>query len=570
MKWIKNVKMLSKMIILSVIVLVSLLSIGGVGFSQITKMGTSLENMYKQNLIPIETISLMKSNQQYIQTSLLELLITKDQNGVNELLSDIDRRTKENESLRGKYKSSDAAEKGLLIKLDQLTKNFNKHITDFISIASEDKKEEAYNLYESQLEPTEKELDATFTKLVSMSSQEAKVVNEDNKKEIKSSLTIMIAIIVIALIIITLISWIITRAIVNPIKEMESVMKKAESGDISAESSYQSKDEIGALSRSYNEMLAQIRNVIMKVREASDMVAASSEELLASAEQTSDATDHIAQASTELASGSESSVQGAENASISMGNIAVGIANISESIENVTTHSNVTNAESQKGDEAITKTIEQMGTINESVAFSSDVIKHLGARSEEIEKIVGVISGISDQTNLLALNAAIEAARAGEHGKGFAVVADEVRKLAEESRKSAEQITNLIRDIQENTNNSVVSMEKCTNEVETGMLLVNHTGESFKKILNSALDVSKQVEEVSRSIGQISASVENLAMNMVEVSMNAENSAQNTHNIAAGAQQQLASMEEITASAHSLAGMADDLRKMVSAFKVSE
>lgn len=562
--------MLSKMIILSVIVLVSLLSIGGVGFSQITKMGTSLENMYKQNLIPIETISLMKSNQQYIQTSLLELLITKDQNGVNELLSDIDRRTKENESLRGKYKSSDAAEKGLLIKLDQLTKNFNKHITDFISIASEDKKEEAYNLYESQLEPTEKELDATFTKLVSMSSQEAKVVNEDNKKEIKSSLTIMIAIIVIALIIITLISWIITRAIVNPIKEMESVMKKAESGDISAESSYQSKDEIGALSRSYNEMLAQIRNVIMKVREASDMVAASSEELLASAEQTSNATEHIAQASTELASGSESSVQGAENASISMGNIAVGIANITESIENVTTHSNVTNAESQKGDEAITKTIEQMGTINESVAFSSDVIKHLGARSEEIEKIVGVISGISDQTNLLALNAAIEAARAGEHGKGFAVVADEVRKLAEESRKSAEQITNLIRDIQENTNNSVVSMEKCTNEVQTGMLLVNHTGESFKKIQNSALDVSKQVEEVSRSIGQISASVENLAMNMVEVSMNAENSAQNTHNIAAGAQQQLASMEEITASAHSLAGMADDLRKMVSAFKVSE
>ncbi|WP_390622438.1 methyl-accepting chemotaxis protein [Bacillus massilinigeriensis] len=316
-------------------------------------------------------------------------------------------------------------------------------------------------------------------------------------------------------------------------------------------------------------MLAHIKDVIMKVREASDMVAASSEELLASAEQTSSATEHIAEASSELAIGADNSVKGAENASISMGDVAIGIGSITDSISNVTDHSKVTSSESEKGNEAITKTIEQMGTINETVMFSSDVIKELGTRSEEIEKIVGVISGISDQTNLLALNAAIEAARAGEHGKGFAVVADEVRKLAEESRKSAEQITNLIRDIQENTNNAVISMGKCTDEVQTGMVLVNHTGDSFKKILNSALDVSKQVEEVSSSITHMSSSVENMAISMAEVSINAENAAQKSQSVAAGAEEQLASMEEITASANSLAHMADDLRKMVGSFIVN-
>lgn len=569
MKWIKNLKILSKMLILSIIVILSLLTIGGIGFSQITKMGQSLEDIYDKNIAPNQTLTLMQSNQQHIQSSLLELMINDNPERVNELLTDIDVRTKANEDLRGTYKTGDSAAKGLLVTHDQLAQKYHEKINDIINLASQNKKEEAYQTYLDSLEPIANELDSTFTKLTKLSSDKTLEVNKENKDAVDFSLTIQISIIVIAIALYLVISWIVIMAIVKPMKELEGLMEKAESGDLTVQSNYQSKDEVGSLSRSFNEMLAHIKDVIMKVREASDMVAASSEELLASAEQTSSATEHIAEASSELAIGADNSVKGAENASISMGDVAIGIGSITDSISNVTDHSKVTSSESEKGNEAITKTIEQMGTINETVMFSSDVIKELGTRSEEIEKIVGVISGISDQTNLLALNAAIEAARAGEHGKGFAVVADEVRKLAEESRKSAEQITNLIRDIQENTNNAVISMGKCTDEVQTGMVLVNHTGDSFKKILNSALDVSKQVEEVSSSITHMSSSVENMAISMAEVSINAENAAQKSQSVAAGAEEQLASMEEITASANSLAHMADDLRKMVGSFIVN-
>ena len=118
---------------------------------------------------------------------------------------------------------------------------------------------------------------------------------------------------------------------------------------------------------------------------------------------------------------------------------------------------------------------------------TATVIRHLEDQSKEIGKIIEVITGISDQTNLLALNAAIEAARAGEHGKGFAVVADEVRKLAEQSKESADQITTLVQEIQEHTDHAVTVMGKGTNEVELGITVVQDTGEGFKRILQSLI-----------------------------------------------------------------------------------
>lgn len=380
----------------------------------------------------------------------------------------------------------------------------------------------------------------------------------------------MIIVIVVALILSATTSWIISTTIYGPVRKLEYLMQKAKNGDLTVHSDYESKDEMGSLSKSFNEMITQIKSLIMMVRESSDQVAASSEQLMASAEQTNKSAEQIAEASSIMATNGEASVKGTEVVSVSTQQMAIGITNISDSINQVSDHSNVTTEESEKGNIALKKTIEQMGSINETVQTSSSIIKDLGDRSSEIEKILAVISGISEQTNLLALNAAIEAARAGEHGKGFAVVADEVRKLAEESRRSAEQITHLIHDIQSSTANAVVSMDKCTNEVQTGLVLINDTGKSFEKILHSASDVSRQSVEVSTAIKDLSSSVEQVAMGIFDISMKTEESSSSSQTVAAGAQEQLASMEEITASAHSLAKMAEDLQTMLNTFKIHE
>lgn len=569
MRWIKNLKMSQKFALLLVVTLISLLLIGSISFIQFTKMGNSLEDMYDNKLTPIETVSELRSNSLYVRLALIELMINTDKARTDELLTAVDERTKTNQELRASYSTDDPQELELLDKVNSLAAEFQPYKEEILNLVKQDRNDESYALYVAEVAPLLNEIDDNYTQVIDINSEDAKSVNTQNEKDIHSSMILLIAVIAIALVFYVGISWIIAQLISKPTKEMEELMKKAEQGDLTVQSTYVAKDEMGSLAHSFNEMLNQLKVLIMKVRDSSDHVAASSEQLIASAEETSNASQHIAEASTFLAAGAEGAVAATDEIATSTQKTALSIGEIASSISLVSEHSNVTTEESERGNVALSKTINQMKSINNTVQASARVIKDLGNRSSEIEKIVGVISGISEQTNLLALNAAIEAARAGENGKGFAVVAEEVRKLAEESRRSAEQITHLILDIQNSTTEAVASMDQCTTEVETGLHLINETGESFEKILNSATDVSKKSIEVSATSEQIAASVEQMSSMIVNVSKSAEEASANSQTVAAGAEEQLASMEEITASAHALAKMAEDLKGVVNTFKIS-
>lgn len=570
MKWIKNLKIVQKMLLLSAITLVSLLIAGISGLTQQTMTGNKLTAMYKDNLEPIQAASLLKSNAQYAQTALVELMVNRDTTHNKELVEQLEARLEMNREIRETYKSSGQEEQEVFDSIQEVVEEFQASKEKILELTLKNQNSEAYEVYVQETGPLLTELDQLYTNLIDINGKYAKEANDDNQISNRNSSIVLISIIVLSIILFVATSWIISRSIYGPLKQMEYLMQKAKNGDLTVYSDYESKDEIGSLSKSFNEMITQIKSLIMMVRESSDQVAASSEQLMASAEETNKAAEQIAEASSIMAANGEASVKGTEVVSISTQQMAIGISNIADSITQVSNHSNVTTEESEKGNIALKKTIDQMGSINETVQTSSSIIKDLGERSSEIEKILAVISGISDQTNLLALNAAIEAARAGEHGKGFAVVADEVRKLAEESRRSAEQITHLIHDIQSSTSNAVVSMDKCTTEVQTGLVLINDTGKSFEKILHSASDVSRQSVEVSAAVKQLSSSVEQVAMGIFDISMKTEESSSGSQTVAAGAEEQLASMEEITASAHSLAKMAEDLQAMVNTFKVYE
>ncbi|MCM3601925.1 methyl-accepting chemotaxis protein [Robertmurraya korlensis] len=570
MKWIKNLKIVQKMLLLSTITLVSLLIVGISGLTQQTMTGNKLTAMYKDNLEPIQAASLLKSNAQYVQTALVELMVNRDTTRNKELVEQLEARLEMNREIREAYKSSGQEEQEVFDSIKDVVERFQVSKEKTLELALKNQNSEAYEVYVQETGPLLTELDQLYTKLIEVNGKYAEQANDENQINNRNSSIVMISIIVLSIILFVTTSWIISRSIYGPLKQMEYLMQKAKNGDLTVHSNYESRDEIGNLSKSFNEMISQIKSLIMMVRESSDQVAASSEQLMASAEETNKAAEQIAEASSIMAANGEASVKGTEVVSVSTQQMAIGISNIADSITLVSDHSNVTTEESEKGNIALKKTIDQMGSINETVQTSSSIIKDLGERSSEIEKILAVISGISDQTNLLALNAAIEAARAGEHGKGFAVVADEVRKLAEESRRSAEQITHLIHDIQSSTSNAVVSMDKCTTEVQTGLVLINDTGKSFEKILHSAADVSRQSVEVSAAVKQLSSSVEQVAIGIFDISMKTEESSSGSQTVAAGAEEQLASMEEITASAHSLAKMAEDLQAMVNTFKVYE
>lgn len=358
----------------------------------------------------------------------------------------------------------------------------------------------------------------------------------------------------------------ITRPIQQVVKKLDELSENE--GDLTARLEINSKDEIGMLAGSFNKMIANIQTIIKQVQTNTIELASASEQLFASSEQNSEATHHVTSAIQEIAAGSEKQGLGTEESSKAMVEIASDIQRVADSSAAVAESSILTTENALEGDKSVKRSIEQMNNIQHSVTEAESQVRNLDKLSGEIGKILDVITGIADQTNLLALNAAIEAARAGEHGKGFAVVADEVRKLAEESKTSASGITKLIEEIRINTSHAVTYMKKGTEEVEVGIEVVHQAGRAFATILESVQKVSAQVQEVTAASQQISAGTEEVTSSIVELSHIAKEATSSSQNVAASSEEQLASIEEISSSAGSLSTLAEELHALVGKFKV--
>ncbi|WP_456276124.1 methyl-accepting chemotaxis protein [Bacillus sp. AK128] len=382
--------------------------------------------------------------------------------------------------------------------------------------------------------------------------------------------TILVIVLVVSGVIAVVCSVLLTKAITRPIIVMNSQLREIAEGegDLTQEIKVNTKDEMGELASSFNKMLGSLRTMIRQIGDTSEQVAASSEELTASSDQTMQATNQIAVSIQEVAGGAEAQGKGAEESSRAMNEMTIGIQRVATTASSVSEAALETTKEANEGNESLQKVIQQMNAINSSVDHSATVISQLGERSKEIGKIIEVITAISNQTNLLALNAAIEAARAGEHGRGFAVVADEVRKLAEQSKDSADQISGLIQQIQEDTDRAVEAMEIGTRDVNAGMEVVYETSRGFERILQSIEQVASEIQEVSAVSEEMSAGIEQVNSSVEEMARIAKESAANTQNIASASQEQLASMEEMASSSASLSHMAEDLQTLVNKFKV--
>jgi methyl-accepting chemotaxis protein len=417
----------------------------------------------------------------------------------------------------------------------------------------------------AKIETAEKSMDAAVMFLVERMDLRVK----ENVEAGDKGQTVLGVLDVIIFILACAAAVILARRISRPLSQVAESAGNIAKGDLRVvKIAYSGKDEIGDMIEAFTAMTDNLRQVVSQVAKSAEQVAAASEELTASSEQSAQAAGQVAETVTNVASGASSQLFAVEQAVSVVQEMAAAITNIASNAHHVSAKSEETAKAANEGGEAVGQAENQMQLIKESVAQSAQVVQQLGASSQQIGEIVDVISGIAGQTNLLALNAAIEAARAGEQGRGFAVVADEVRKLAEQSHEAAQKIAVIIHEIQGNTNEAVTKMNRGTNEVAKGTEVISATGERFNFITEMIEQLNRQIQDIGSAAEVLSASSDNVVHSVDSVKIVAAQTAGDTQTISAATEEQSASMEEIASSSQALANMAGELQVIVSQFRL--
>lgn len=572
MNLLKNIKIRSKLFVIIIISALALSIVGIQGIGGLNKLSKGSEIIYQDQLVPNQLFAKLKANNLDIDTYKFELMVTKDNDRNETLQKHIKEKNEENSTLMEKIDQ--------LKLMDNVSKKYENFKTEYkklqdissemLSWAVKNENDKAYDVYLKEMEPQRETVNQLIEDIQTLNADNAKTIYQRDSKEAGSIITLLIIVIAAALVLSISIGLLMTRLITKPIKDIQALFAETEQGDFTVKGTYQSKDELGLLTSSFNKMVAGVRSIIETVGETSHQVASSSQELSASADESTKASEYISTTIQELAVGSDQQVESVENSRTVIMGMTEFAGRISSNAEKAAATADQTAKMSLEGTKAIDKVSTQMKSINETVVSLSEAFKHLTERSNEIGNITEVITSIAEQTNLLALNAAIEAARAGEQGKGFAVVADEVRKLAEQSARSAEQITRLITIIQNDTKQTMNSVISATGEVKEGLVVVHEAGGAFQKIENSITEVVTQINDVTNLVKNLTAGASEIETAISGVKEVAETAAGGTQTVSAATQEQLASMEEIAAASQILAQNAEELQHLIQKFKIKD
>ena len=363
-------------------------------------------------------------------------------------------------------------------------------------------------------------------------------------------------------------AFVMAKRLTTEIRTLATTARIVAEGDLTHDVAVNTRDEVGELAMTFNQMVGGLREVTREVKSTAETVTQSAVALSASAEEMNSSTEEIAATVEQIAKGAEQQAGLVEQTSRVVREMAGSSHEIAGRAKAAASAATAAGRTAQTGGKSAREAMEKMHGVFGIIETAADVVKGFSGKTQQIGSIVDVITRIAQQTNLLALNATIEAARAGEAGRGFAVVADEVRKLATEAAVSAEKISAIVKEVQAETGRVAGSMESATREITLGREVLNSTNSALEEIVRVVMEEVNKVQEISALTERQTLGTQELVKTIDEIAKVAEDNAASTEEASAATTEQTASMEQMALAAQKLSGLADKLRTLVARFNV--
>lgn len=451
--------------------------------------------------------------------------------------------------LIGKLQTAKKAYASLPAEADELTvyNQFEATLATFIDIQAkvldlshQDKVEDMRALINTRMKEATDLMGVQINQLIALNTKSATEAGEVSRAEYDSANLSMIAVSVVAVLLTIMLAWLLTRSIVNPMTRAVRAAEEISSGDLTRPIEVDGKDEATQLLRALATMQRNLRQTIELISGSSTQLASAAEELSAVTEESSRG---LQQQNNEI-----------EQAATAVNEMTAAVEEVARNAVSTSEASQQSNQAARQGRDRVVETVKSIQDMTQQIQATSGLVEGLAAQGRDIGKVLDVIRSIAEQTNLLALNAAIEAARAGEAGRGFAVVADEVRALAHRTAQSTTEIEEMVAGIQTRTGEAVHSMSRNTDSTRTTLSLASSAGDALELITEAIAQINE------RNLVIASASEE-----QAQVSREVDRNLVNIRDLAA---QTAAGANQTSAASHELSRLAVDLKAMVAKFVI--